>query len=391
MLQPGDLFENQYVIERELGQGAFAVVYLAREQELGRHVAIKVLKEGRSDDRFFREAKLLGELRSPHTVTMIDVGRSGPEQRPFMVFEYVPGETLEERLARVGAMPGGRVAHIIRQVLASLAEAHERGIVHRDVKPANIMMTDVDGDQDFVKVLDFGVAKPLEEVRDVSVELTMAGQIIGTMRYMAPEQLKGQRKAVPASDVYAVGLIAYELLTAEKAASGDDAHYVLAQHLSPDPFILSDRLDVPFQFKRAFEAMMSKDVKMRPRDAGEALRTLEFQDDDPTTFDQRMDVAGVRRPPSGPNPYPQGGFEQQRPQMRPGSGPLPHPRTADESLRIDVQALEENRKRVTRGVRAIPDNPDQEEDLDVSTIFYVAVALVVFAALIFLLTQLSQG
>lgn len=382
MLQSGDVFRNHYVIERELGQGAFAVVYLARERDLGRLVGIKVLKEGRSDDRFVREAKLLGELRSPHTVTLIDVGRFGPDNRPYMVFEYVPGETLEDRLARVGAMPGGRVAHIIRQVLASLAEAHSRGIVHRDVKPANIMMTEVDGDEDFVKVLDFGVAKLLEEVRDVSVELTMAGQIIGTMRYMAPEQLKDERKAVPASDVYAVGLIAYELLMAEKAASGDDAHYVLAQHLSRDPFILSDRLDIPFQFKRAFEAMMSKDVKMRPRDAGEALRTLQLGEDDPTTFDQRLNVPGG--PPSrdaahddalAPGPMRRRRMDSER---------------GNESLRIDVEALEQNRARVTRGLTAaVPQQPSAEDSSTVSTIYYIAVALVVFAVLIFMLTQFA--
>lgn len=379
MLQPGDTFQNNYVIERELGQGAFAVVYLAQERGIGRRVAIKVLKEGRSDDRFFREAKLLSELRSPHTVTMLDVGRAA-DNRPFMVFEYVPGETLEDRLARVGPMPGGRVAHIIRQVLASLAEAHERGIVHRDVKPANIMMTEVDGDEDFVKLLDFGVAKPLEQVRDVSVELTMVGQIIGTMRYMSPEQLKGERKAVPASDVYAVGLIAYELLTAEKAATGDDAHFVLAQHLSKDPFILSDRLDVPFSFKRAFEAMMAKDTKMRPRDAGEALRSLEFGDDDPTTFDQRLSVPGVHPRPSRDD----FGSGQQQNMRR--SGPN-HP--ADESLRIDADALAQNRARVTRGVTsAVPAQP-REEESSISTIFYVAVAVVVFGVLILILTQFA--
>ncbi len=375
MLQPGDAFQNAYVIERELGQGAFAVVYLARERELGRHVAIKVLKDGRSDDRFFREARLLSELRSPHTVTMLDVGRAGNEDRPYMIFEYVPGETLEDRLNRVGPMPGGRVAHIIRQVLASLAEAHQHGIVHRDVKPANIMMTEVDGDEDFVKLLDFGVAKPLEEVRDVSVELTMAGQIIGTMRYMSPEQLKGERKAVPASDVYAVGLIAYELLTAEKAASGDDAHYVLAQHLSKDPFILSDRLDVPFHFKRAFEAMMSKDVKQRPRDGGEALRSLEFRDDDPTTFDQRVSVPGV--------------FPRPRSNSQPLNRPAAHDQVPEDSLRIDMAALEQNRARVTRGLTTLPKSAPPEEDSGLATIYYVAVAVVVFGVLILLLTQLA--
>lgn len=366
MYHLGEVFENRYVVERELGQGAFAIVYLARAHE-GYLVAIKVLKDGRSDDRFFREAKLLSELRSPHTVTLLQSGRTSThDRRPFMVFEYVHGQTLEERLARGGPMPGGRVAHIIRQVLASLAEAHQRGIVHRDVKPANIMLTDFNGDEDFVKVLDFGVAKPMRDVRDVSVELTMAGQIIGTMRYMAPEQLRGDRRAIPASDVYAVGLIAYELLTGRKAAVGEDAHEVLAQHLSNEPFILSDHLAIPFTFKRAFESMMSKDLRLRPRDAGEALRTLDFVDDEPTTFDNRHDE-------------PQSALDR-------GWQRTSASETVDEPLRIDMQALQENRARVTRGMTAVPQKP---AEADVPTWLYVLVGALVFVAVILLLMQLA--
>lgn len=366
MYHLGELFENRYVIERELGQGAFAVVYLGRAQE-GYLVAIKVLKEGRSDDRFFREAKLLSELRSPHTVTLLQSGRTAQHGRPFMVFEYVHGQTLEERLARGGPMPGGRVAHIIRQVLASLAEAHQRGIVHRDVKPANIMLTDFNGDADFVKVLDFGVAKPMQDVRDVSVELTMAGQIIGTMRYMAPEQLRGERRAIPASDVYAVGLIAFELLNGHKAAVGEDAHEVLAQHLSNEPFVLPDRLAIPFAFKRAFEGMMSKDLRIRPRDAGEALRTLDFVDDEPTTFDHRHD-------------------ELYSPLDR-GHQRTAASETVDEPLRIDMQALRENQARVTRGMTAVPTQPAES---DIPSFVYVLIGVLVFVAVILLLTQLAR-
>lgn len=387
MLQSGEIFEGRYEIERRLGEGAFAVVYLAREQSLGRPVAIKVLKEGRSDNRFLREAKLLSELRSPHTVMLIEFGRSGRDQRPFMVSEYVPGETLEDRLRRVGPMPGGRVAHIVRQILASLGEAHARGIVHRDVKPANIMLTDVDGDEDFVKVLDFGVAKPLEDVRDVSVELTMAGQIIGTMRYMAPEQLRGDRKAVPASDVYAVGLIAYELLTGEKAASGADAAVVLSQHLSREVFTIPEHLDVPFYFKQAFEAMMAKELALRPRDAGEALRALSVKDDDSTTFDTRLAEENLETElraalQSGPQQALRRSGEHQALLQ-----PAPPP---EESLRIDVQALEENRARVTRGVTtAVPPQAPEEEDTNMLTVLFVALAVVAFGIALLLLTRFA--
>lgn len=370
MLGSGQIFAGRYEILRELGQGAFAIVYLAREVDLRREVAIKVLKEGRSDDRFIREAKLLSELRSPHTVTMLDFGWSD-DRRPYMVFEYVPGETLETRLDRVGPMPAGRVAHITRQVLHSLAEAHDRGIVHRDVKPANIMMTHVDRDEDFVKVLDFGVAKPLEEMRDVSVELTVAGQIIGTMRYMAPEQLRGTRRAKPSSDVYAVGLIAYELLTHEKAASGDDSRFVIAQHLSEEPYRLPRGLGVPEPFQRAFEAMMEKDASHRPRDARQALRLLEEIHDDTTILDQRISDKMI------------------------GIDNAPQDMAVEERLEIDEEALESNRARTRKGTTdQVPQqqpHPQQESLNTVGRVLYVfAIVILTAGVLLLLATILSR-
>ena len=356
-LNPGDIFAEKYEIQAELGQGAFAVVYLANDREIRRQVAIKILKEGRSDDRFVREAKLLSELRSPHTVTLIDFGRTADASQPYIVSEFVRGETLEDRLARVGMMPGGRVAHIIRQILQSLAEAHERGIVHRDIKPANIMMTEVGGDEDFVKVVDFGVAKPLSDVRDVSVELTVAGQLIGTMRYMAPEQLRGDRVAQPASDVYAVGLIAYELLTNEKAAAGDDAHFVMTQHLSQDKFVIPFHLDVPMEFRRAFETMMEKSVELRPRNAGDALRLFDQEHEEETmTFDALAEGRDRAAGPSNPE------------------------------LQLDSGALRDLRSRTKRGTTS--QVPQQEEPpperSTVSTFLLVAIAILSFAVVLML-------
>ena len=371
MLRVGDVFAGKYQVERELGRGAFAVVYLAIDRELHREVAIKVLQEGRGDDRFVREAKLLAELQSPHTVTLLDFGRN-PSGQLYMIFEYVPGETLGDRLERVGPMPAGRVVHIVRQILASLADAHSRGIVHRDIKPANIMMTDHRGDEDFVKLLDFGVAKPLGDMRDVSQELTVAGQLVGTMRYMAPEQLRGERSAIPASDVYAVGLVAYEMLTGEKAAGGEDGRTVVLRHLSPEPFRIPTSVDVPGTFRQAFEAMMVKDWQMRPRTALEALRLLDSLEDDEATVSRERPEALA-------------GIHLQRDEV------------SVDRIEIDADALRENR---SKPVFAIPPSgrfdtvkhmkPEEDEGSSAIQIFwFIGIVILSIGVVFALITWLT--
>jgi serine/threonine protein kinase len=402
MLQPGDEFEGRYRVVRELGRGAFAVVYLAEHLEFGGQLALKVLKEGRSDERFVREAKLLAELRSPHTVTLHDFGRTA-ERRPYMSFEYVEGETLEDRLARIGPMPAGRTAHIIRQVLSSLAEAHERGIVHRDVKPANIMLTRMGRDEDFVKVLDFGVAKPLSDVREVSQELTIAGQLIGTMRYMAPEQLRDERKAVPASDVYAAGLIAYEMLTNEKAAAGEDAHVVLARHLDDEPYTIPYEVDVPIPFRNCFESMMQKPLEFRPVNARAALRLLDSIDDDIATT---VEISAANLPESVRSPRarrPAPGPDRQNAPRPPGNANRGSHSGSEERLEIDESALRNARskpqynprantgqRRPTTGRRRVIDGSRHDDRLGIGgVLMMVAVAVIVFGVVVFLFTKFN--
>ncbi len=332
------MFAGKYRVERELGRGAFAVVYLGSDDSLGRQVAIKVLKEGRGDDRFIREAKLLSELDDPHTVTLIDFGRD-PTGQLFMVFEYVSGDTLEDRLAKTGPMPAGRVVNIISQVLMSLADAHAKGIVHRDVKPANIMLTHQRGEADFVKMLDFGVAKPLENLREVSQELTVAGQLIGTMRYMAPEQLRNERSAVPASDVYAVGLVAYEMLTGEKAAAGDDGRTVVLEHLKPEPFRIPMTIEIPPSFRNAFEMMMVKDQRRRPRNASEALRLLDSLNDNEKTVTRERKERGSRPAARRDSQPPMRATASRRTTDMQGAAAV------GSNLEIDESALRQNREK----------------------------------------------
>jgi eukaryotic-like serine/threonine-protein kinase len=200
---------GRYRVERELGGGAMAKVFLAHDEELDRRVAVKILDEQLAADesfraRFSREARVAAGLSHPNVVTVFDVGEA--DGRPFIVMEYIEGRTLDDRLREEGPLAPDEVARLGRQVCAGLEHAHEHGLVHRDLKPGNLIER-VDGT---VKIADFGIARAAEET-----ELTEAGTIIGTAAYLAPEQAEGG--AVTAqTDLFALGLVLYELLTCRR-------------------------------------------------------------------------------------------------------------------------------------------------------------------------------
>ncbi len=188
-----------YTLERRISEGGMATIYLARHALLKRPTAIKILKKHVATDefvhRFEREVQLASQLRHPNTVEIYDFGRTR-EGQPYYVMEYLDGVTLAELVEHSGRVPPGRVIHILRQVAAALREAHERGLIHRDVKPENVMLCRR-GEDDVVKLLDFGLVKNLEraDTRDITKQL----KIVGTPRYMAPERLlnpSGCRRAL---------------------------------------------------------------------------------------------------------------------------------------------------------------------------------------------------
>jgi serine/threonine-protein kinase len=225
---PGTRLGGRYDVIHTLGWGGMAEVYLSVDRQLGREVAVKVIRERFAEDerfvkRFRREARAAASLSHPNVVAVHDVGVH--EGSPFIVMEHVPGRTLAELVRDGGPMDPGRVAEIGEAVARALGAAHAAGIVHRDVKPGNVMVT-ADGR---VKVLDFGIARALRWT-----PLTDTPAVQGTAEYMAPEYVKGDG-ADPRSDIYSLGVVLYELLAGRPPFTGDSPLQVAYKHLEEAP------------------------------------------------------------------------------------------------------------------------------------------------------------
>ena len=252
--QAGDTIAGRFELISKVGAGAFGAVFKARQLGIDRQVAIKLLMpdadtvDSTAVARFKREAKLSSSLEHPNTITIHDYGEW--QGVLYLAMEYVRGQSLRQMIKKEGRMSPERSVHITDQILASLGEAHSRGIIHRDMKPANIMLFDRFSEKDVVKVLDFGIAKFVSNdgasmgPETAQEDLTVAGRIVGTPRYMAPEQVKGLA-ASPSSDLYGLGLILYEMVAGRKAVTGDSTMSLIAMQLSPQPAIQADDRLVP--------------------------------------------------------------------------------------------------------------------------------------------------
>jgi serine/threonine-protein kinase len=283
--EPGKIFEEKYRVERLLGSGGFARVYLAEQTDLGRMVAIKILSpkvsraagEEQTDPkiesvalRFEREARVVSQLRSPQTVTMYDYGRT-ESGLLYMVMEYVDGTELDEISVPIEPR---RVVKILKQMLQSLHEAHAHGLLHRDLKPANIMVFEHLGEKDQVKLLDFGIAKAVGEAADDGEQdLTADNSLIGTPRYMSPEQIRGADVG-PASDIYSLGLVAYELLMGEKAITNTDSIEILGRHLSSESFEIPRHHAIHPSLRRLINKMLAKNLEGRYSTTKEVLQDI---------------------------------------------------------------------------------------------------------------------
>ena len=265
----GTIFAGRYRLERKLGSGGMADVWLAEDQELGRKVAIKMLHERYANDtqfveRFRREATHAAGLSHPNVVSIYDRGEA--EGSYFIVMEYVEGRTLKELLVTRGPCPVPVAISYVRQVLAALRYAHRNGIVHRDIKPHNVLV-DHEGR---VKVADFGIA------RAGSSQITEAGSIIGTAQYLSPEQARGA-PVDESSDLYSTGIVLYELLTGDLPFTGETPVEIAMKHLSQvPPSPSSIRPEIPRDLDLVVLRALAKEPADRYRSAKEMDRDLEL-------------------------------------------------------------------------------------------------------------------
>ncbi len=250
------VFDRRYVIKRKLGSGGMADVYLAEDQELGRNVALKLLNERHAADeqfveRFRREAQSAAGLNHPNIVSIFDRGYA--EGTYYIAMEYLEGRTLKELLVRNGPTPIPVSIEYARQILGALAFAHRNGIVHRDIKPHNIVV----GSDGRLKVTDFGIA------RSGASQMTEAGSIVGTAQYLSPEQARGAA-VDPRSDLYSLGIVLYEMLTGHVPFTGDTPVEIAMKHLSLAPEPPSAlRPEVPHNLDAVVMRALAKDPDQR--------------------------------------------------------------------------------------------------------------------------------
>ena len=265
-----DLVAERYELKRAVGKGGMSTVYCAYDTQLERSVALKILHEHFSEDdeyvaRFRHEARAAAQLSHPGIVTVIDRGEE--DGRQFIVFEFVEGQTLKQIVERGGPLPVRRVLEVGLEVGRALAFAHQRGLIHRDVKPQNVL---VNGDGR-AKVTDFGIARSVDAV-DGRTEI---GTVLGTSHYIAPEQARGERVDA-LTDVYSFGVVLYELLTGRVPYAGESFLAVAMQHVNEAvPSLLEARPDAPLRLAALVERCLAKDPADRPASMDEVVLELD--------------------------------------------------------------------------------------------------------------------
>jgi serine/threonine-protein kinase len=259
---------GQYELLEKIGEGGMGVVYRAEHEMLRRPTAIKLLAPHAMGEqnlrRFEREAQLTARLTNPHTVSVYDFGRT-PEGAFYYVMEYLDGIDLERLVREGGPLPPGRAVHVLLQVCEALAEAHGVGLVHRDIKPANILLSEIGGISDFAKVVDFGLVK---DVTASDARLTRDDVFAGTPQYLAPETIENGMSSDPRSDLYALGAVAYYLVTGTPVFQGRIVE-VIQSHLNRVPDLPSARLGrrLPEKLERVVLDCLEKDPGRRPESA----------------------------------------------------------------------------------------------------------------------------
>jgi serine/threonine-protein kinase len=322
----GRVLGNRFELLETIGEGGYGAVYLARQTSMDRRVAVKVIHPNLITTReliarFEREARTASKLKHPNTVVYFDFGSDG--DLLYLAMEYVDGRTLTAAINQMGRLTVEQTAHIAYQICGSLSEAHELGMVHRDLKPANVLLTERAGDPDFVKVIDFGLAKIVQGDVPPGQDLTSGQMLMGTPAYMAPEQVRGET-VDPRCDIYALGVIMFVMLTGEKPFVGNTPVETAVLHLTadiPSPRTLNPL--VPKAFDHLVRNCLSKDPAGRPARVEEVAAELEVYLDYRTPISGRLSrkrvtevtetmnqgpamqlAAGGRGPSGSPSPWP---------------------------------------------------------------------------------------
>jgi serine/threonine-protein kinase len=271
LLRTGEVLAGKYRIEGVLGAGGMATVYSAWHEELEQRVALKMLHAAHGADhttvkRFIREARNVGRIKSEHVAHIMDVGRHTSGQA-FMVMEYLEGSDLAVALRQHGPLPIEDVADHLVQACHALAVAHGMGIVHRDLKPANLFLTKrIDGTS-CVKVLDFGIATAFYEPPQLN-ELTSTTNVIGSPKYMSPEQLANAKDVDPRADIWSLGVIAFRLLTGQLPYIGGNLVEFAMNITAAPPSMRKQRADVPAELESIIHRCMERDRDLRWPDVG---------------------------------------------------------------------------------------------------------------------------
>ncbi|MCS1351388.1 Stk1 family PASTA domain-containing Ser/Thr kinase [Mechercharimyces sp. CAU 1602] len=259
---------DRYEVVSRVGGGGMAVVYKAKDIMLNRYVALKVLNESLSNDReflrrFSREAQAAASLSHPNVVSVYDVGRDGYTH--YIVMEYIEGPTLKEMIEEHGPVPPTEAAHLAAQICDGLAHAHDNGIVHRDIKPHNILI----GAAGRVKVTDFGIARAT-----TSSTITQTGSVMGSVHYFSPEQARGGFIGQK-SDIYSLGVVMYEMVTGQLPFDGESAISIALKHLQEDPVNIKQLApDIPDSLQHIIRKAMEKEPDMRFESARELMKEL---------------------------------------------------------------------------------------------------------------------
>jgi serine/threonine-protein kinase len=264
----GKVIDGRYEIQARVGEGGMGVVYKARQISIDRIIALKMLNQQMAGDptwvqRFYNEAKACSRLQHPNTIRMFDFGQTS-DGRLFMTMEFLDGMSLRQAL-QPGPLAPQRVVKVLIQCCASLAEAHSIGIIHRDIKPDNVFLLNMAGSPDFVKLLDFSVAKLLEGDR----MKTQAGVVFGTPQYMSPEQGRGLPLDAR-SDLYALGILAFEMLTGNVPFHDDNPMTVIQMHLHAGVPPMPEQ--IPYSVQQIVRRALEKDPNRRFQSAGEMMQ-----------------------------------------------------------------------------------------------------------------------